>query len=278
MVWTGARRQANHLQVPIDYLGGHPWPTRPTPCSPATRRSSRRRRSRWTASSKPPKPKAGTSGPKRWSYYNRARNGCSSWRRRCNRCATAPGSPPNRPAAPPSCKKRSPWPATRTAPKARRVPLRRRVHRRPLVRPARHTRTPRQRLDVFNRAAAHQTTADNPGLIPEPIVGAARQLRRRVPPDRQRARGPRRCPAAGSSGPAGHPAHRRRRSRPPRRRSWSSRKMLIDKVAARWPPTAATSTCPVRTSTGRRRRSWTWSSTTSPASTRSTPRRRPASR
>lgn len=30
---------------------------------------------------------------------------------------------------------------------------------------------PRERLELFQRAAAHQTTADNPGLIPESIVG-----------------------------------------------------------------------------------------------------------
>jgi HK97 family phage major capsid protein len=29
----------------------------------------------------------------------------------------------------------------------------------------------RKRLEIFNRAAAHQTTADNPGLIPTPILG-----------------------------------------------------------------------------------------------------------
>jgi len=29
----------------------------------------------------------------------------------------------------------------------------------------------RERLELFHRAAAHQTTADNPGLLPEPIVG-----------------------------------------------------------------------------------------------------------
>jgi hypothetical protein len=29
----------------------------------------------------------------------------------------------------------------------------------------------RNRLEVYNRAAAHQTTADNPGLIPTPILG-----------------------------------------------------------------------------------------------------------
>ena len=28
----------------------------------------------------------------------------------------------------------------------------------------------RQRMEIFHRAAAHQTTADNPGLIPETIV------------------------------------------------------------------------------------------------------------
>ena len=29
----------------------------------------------------------------------------------------------------------------------------------------------RARLELYNRAAAHQTTADNPGLLPEPILG-----------------------------------------------------------------------------------------------------------
>ena len=29
----------------------------------------------------------------------------------------------------------------------------------------------RQRLETFNRAAAHQTTTDNPGLLPEQILG-----------------------------------------------------------------------------------------------------------
>jgi HK97 family phage major capsid protein len=29
----------------------------------------------------------------------------------------------------------------------------------------------RKRLDLYNRAAAHQTTADNPGLLPAPILG-----------------------------------------------------------------------------------------------------------
>ena len=29
---------------------------------------------------------------------------------------------------------------------------------------------PKERLELYNRAAAHQTTADNPGLLPTPIV------------------------------------------------------------------------------------------------------------
>jgi hypothetical protein len=29
----------------------------------------------------------------------------------------------------------------------------------------------RERLELFNRAAAHQTTGDNPGLLPEQILG-----------------------------------------------------------------------------------------------------------
>ena len=32
-------------------------------------------------------------------------------------------------------------------------------------------REAREALEIFHRAAAHQTTADNPGLIPEPILG-----------------------------------------------------------------------------------------------------------
>jgi hypothetical protein len=34
----------------------------------------------------------------------------------------------------------------------------------------------RNRLDVFHRTAAHQTTADNPGLLPESIVGPVLNL------------------------------------------------------------------------------------------------------
>ena len=30
----------------------------------------------------------------------------------------------------------------------------------------------KQRLTMYHRAAAHQTTADNQGIIPEPIVGS----------------------------------------------------------------------------------------------------------
>src|SRR5262245_21191445 len=33
-----------------------------------------------------------------------------------------------------------------------------------------------ERLDLYHRAAAHQTTADNPALIPEPIVGPVVQF------------------------------------------------------------------------------------------------------
>ena len=55
-----------------------------------------------------------------------------------------------------------------------------------------------QRLDLYNRAAAHQTTADNPGLLPTPIVepvinfvDPARPIDdvARAPPDPVRTRG-----------------------------------------------------------------------------------------
>ena len=46
------------------------------------------------------------------------------------------------------------------------------------------------RLDIYHRVAAHQTTADNPGLLPETIVVADRQLHRGGPPARQRASAP----------------------------------------------------------------------------------------
>ena len=39
----------------------------------------------------------------------------------------------------------------------------------------------RERLDLYNRAAAHQTTADNPGLLPEQILRAGDQLHRHQP-------------------------------------------------------------------------------------------------
>lgn len=35
---------------------------------------------------------------------------------------------------------------------------------------------PRRRLEHYTRAAAHQTTADNPGVIPDPIVGSVLSL------------------------------------------------------------------------------------------------------
>ena len=40
-----------------------------------------------------------------------------------------------------------------------------------------------QRMDVYNRVAAHQTTADNPGLLPENIVSPLVNFIERRPPD-----------------------------------------------------------------------------------------------
>ena len=47
-----------------------------------------------------------------------------------------------------------------------------------------------QRLELYHRAAAHQTTADNPGLLPEQIMGPLGELGRPGPAARQRARPP----------------------------------------------------------------------------------------
>ena len=88
----------------------------------------------------------------------------------------------------------------------RRIPVGRGVHRRPLLRAARRPGGVSNRLEVFNRVAAHQTTADNPGLLPETIVSPIVNFIESGPPDRQRRR-PHRprvrrlvvCP--------GHPAH-----------------------------------------------------------------------
>ena len=40
---------------------------------------------------------------------------------------------------------------------------------------------PKERLELYNRAAAHQTTADNPGLLPDADRAAGHQLHRRRP-------------------------------------------------------------------------------------------------
>ena len=119
--------------------------------------------------------------------------------------------------------------------------------------------------------------ADNPGLLPEQILGpvvnfvdAARPL--------VSALGPRQLPSGSWSRPQDHPAHPGRRAVGGEDRA----RRPQDDRSARSPspprPTAATSTSPARTSTGRSRRSWTSSSTTSPASTRSRPRRPPSRR
>ena len=45
-----------------------------------------------------------------------------------------------------------------------------------------------QRLEVFHRVAAHQLTSDNPGLLPEQIVGPIVQFVDQEPSDRRCAR------------------------------------------------------------------------------------------
>ena len=86
-----------------------------------------------------------------------------------------------------------------------------------------------QRLEVFHRAAAHQTTADNPGLLPGVDRAADRQLHRGRPPDhRARSARPTSAPAPGPT--PGSRSTPRSASRPARRPSWRRRKMLITKT------------------------------------------------
>jgi HK97 family phage major capsid protein len=87
----------------------------------------------------------------------------------------------------------------------------------------------RQRLDVYNRAAAHQTTGDNPGLIPAPILGpvvnfidAARPL--------VGALGPRQLPGASFSRPK-VTQHTAVAAQSAEKAELTSQKMIIGKLA-----------------------------------------------
>ena len=92
----------------------------------------------------------------------------------------------------------------------------------------------RERLDIFNRAAAHQTTADNPGLLPEQILGPVVNFIDNARP-LVSALGPRQLPSGSWSTAAGHAAHARRPAVGGEGRA-RRRKMMIGKV----PVTAAT--------------------------------------
>jgi hypothetical protein len=64
------------------------------------------------------------------------------------------------------------------------------------------------RIELFERAAAHQKTTDNPGIVPDPVVGdlinyvdAQRSAPGRSPVPRGRVRGSRSTPASPSRAP-----------------------------------------------------------------------------
>ena len=78
----------------------------------------------------------------------------------------------------------------------------------------------RERLALFNRAAAHQTTGDNPGLLPSADARPGHLVRRRGPADGQRPRPAR--PAVRLVEPAEDLAAHRRRPAVRRRRPSSS--------------------------------------------------------
>ena len=97
----------------------------------------------------------------------------------------------------------------RRQPQRGRVPVRRRSTSSTYGRPASAARRRSDRLDMYNRAAAHQTTADNPGLLPTQILGpvinfidAARPL--------MTALGPRQLPSGDVVAAEDHAAHQRR--------------------------------------------------------------------
>ena len=211
---------------------------------------------------------------RRWSCIKRARDRIAETRRPdATRCGKAPASRSSR-------RNRTQRTASglyaagpRPAGRQRRVPLGRRLHRRPVLRPAGRRTTPSSGMEVFHRAAAHQTTADNPGLLPETIVApivnfieVARPLVATLGPT--------------DLGPGAWSYARVTQHTQVGKQAGEKTELAspqdADHQDARSAPTrsAATSTCPSRTSTGRRRRSSTWSSTTSPSSTRSRPRRR----
>jgi HK97 family phage major capsid protein len=87
----------------------------------------------------------------------------------------------------------------------------------------------RERLDLYNRAAAHQTTGDNPGLIPTPILGPVVNFI-----DAQRpmvnALGPRQLPSGSWSRPL-VTQHTQIAAQAGEKTELASRKMTISKVA-----------------------------------------------
>ena len=67
----------------------------------------------------------------------------------------------------------------------------------------------RERLELYHRAAAHQTSTDTTGLLPEPILGPVVNFIDESRP-LVSALGPRQLPSGAWSRPQDHAAHQRR--------------------------------------------------------------------
>ena len=80
-----------------------------------------------------------------------------------------------------------------------------------------------KRMDLYNRAAAHQTTADNPGLLPTPIVEPVVNFIDQSRPITTWL-GPRQIPSQSWTRPKVTQHTASRRSRPVRRTSSSARR------------------------------------------------------
>ena len=129
-------------------------------------------------------------------------------------------------------------------------------------------------MDLWHRAAAHQTTGDNPGLLPESIIGPVVNF---VDSNRPivNALGPRQLPGGSWSRPS-VTSHTLVQPQSAEKTELASQKMTISKIPVS-PKTYGgyVNVSAGRTPTGRSRRSWTSSSATSPRSTRSKRKARP---
>ena len=86
-----------------------------------------------------------------------------------------------------------------------------------------------ERLDLYHRAAEHQLTTDSTGVLPEPVIGAGRQLRRRRPPARLSARAAGRCRRRPGRGRRSH-STRRSLEQTTEKTELESQKMIISEV------------------------------------------------